>query len=157
MPIALVRIDDRLIHGQVVESWIPLLKVNTVYVVSDAATADATQRSLMALAIPEGVELDILSVSEAVRVLSNGTGARRVLVLAPSPKEVLALLEGNVRFSQVNVGGLHYSAGRVQLGKVVYISDEDRKALKAILRRGVTLEGRGVPSDERMDMTQILA
>lgn len=157
MPIALVRIDDRLIHGQVVESWIPLVKADAVCVVSNVAAADETEKALMALAIPEGVRLEILSVSDAVRLLCTETSSRRILVLAPSPKEVLALLEGGVQFTQVNVGGLHYSVGRVQLGKVIYLSDEDRNALRKISIRGVTLEGRGVPSDEPMDMAPLLA
>ena len=157
MPITLVRIDDRLIHGQVIESWVPLLGANAIIVVSDAAATDATQRDLMALAIPEGIELSVLPVAEATVVLCGGSTKKNVLILAPSPKEVLALLKGGVKFPQVNVGGLHYSAWRVQLGKVVYIDEEDRAAFRGILKYAVTLEGRGVPSDEKMDMTQLLA
>lgn len=157
MPIALVRIDDRLIHGQVVESWIPLIHAEKVCVISDSAATDETQKALMELAIPEGVHLEVLSITEATKSFLSKESAQRILVLAPSPKEILALLEKGVRFAQVNVGGLHYSAGRVQLGKVVYISEEDRDALRGILNRGVALEGRGVPSDEPMDIAHLLA
>ena len=158
MSIALVRIDDRLIHGQVVESWIPWTQAKAVCVVSDVAAADETQRALMELAIPEGVELRVLGVDEAVSFLSQVDGdPRRLLVLAPGPREILSLLQAGVRFKQVNVGGLHYSAGRVQLGKVVYISEEERGALRSIAALGVELEGRGVPTDESMDLTQLLA
>ena len=158
MSIALVRIDDRLIHGQVVESWIPWARAEAVCVVSDAAAGDPTQRALMELAIPEGVELRVLSVAEGIEFLSrDGGGERRVFVLAPGPREILSLLQAGIRFARVNVGGLHYSAGRVQLGKVVYISEEERGALRAIAAQGVILEGRGVPSDEAMDLAQLLA
>lgn len=158
MSIALVRIDDRLIHGQVVESWIPSTQAKAVCVVSDAAAADETQRALMELAIPEGVELRVFGVEEAISFLSRENAeSRRLLLLAPGPREVLSLLQGGVRFKHVNVGGLHYSAGRVQLGKVVYISEEERGALRAIAALGVQLEGRGVPTDESMDLAQLLA
>jgi mannose/fructose/N-acetylgalactosamine-specific phosphotransferase system component IIB len=157
MPITLVRIDDRLIHGQVIESWIPFLRADRICIVSDLAASDETQKALMALAVPEHVCLDICSVAEAAKLLENDSGKDRILVIAPSPKEVLALLERGLRFEQVNVGGLHYSAGRVQLGKVVFISEEDRGALRQILGRGIAVEGRGVPSDEPMEMASLLS
>lgn len=158
MSITFVRIDDRLIHGQVVESWIPWTKAQAICVVSDAAASDPTQRALMELSIPEGIELRVLGVSDAINYLTREVpGVRRVFLLAPGPREILELLKGGVRFDHVNVGGLHYSAGRVQLGKLVYISDEERSALRAIAAQGVMLEGRGVPSDESMDLAQLLA
>lgn len=158
MPILLARIDDRMIHGQVVEGWIPHLRADMAVVVSAAAAADPTQRALMELAMPEGVELRLAPPEEAAELLLGPEAARRrVLVLAPGPDEMLALLERGVPLSAVNVGGMHYSAGRVQLGRVIYLSDHDRRALRAIAERGVTLEGRAVPSDARADIGDLLA
>jgi len=153
MQIALVRIDDRLIHGQVVVGWIPQLQVEAVVVAADAA--DATHTALMQMAMPEGVELMVLSVGEAARRLQDDD-QRRVLVLTPGPREVLRLLEHGVRFDSVNVGGLHYTAGRVQLGKAIFLSPEDRDALRAISRRRVALEGRALPGDAAIDVLEII-
>ncbi|MEK7858503.1 MAG: PTS sugar transporter subunit IIB [Elusimicrobiota bacterium] len=151
--ITLVRIDDRLIHGQVVLSWIPHVRAEVVLVASDAAAQDETAVALMQMAVPDTVELRVLPVPEAARQLSAAPAdARRTLVLAPGPKEVLSLLEHGACFSRVNVGGLHYSAGRVQLGKAIFLSEDDKDALRRISRRGVALEGRALPSDAGVDI-----
>ncbi len=156
MDLALLRIDDRLIHGQVVIGWIPHLKTQVVVVACDEAAADATQTMLMEMALPEGIALLVLSVEEAARRLVDGSDRRRVLVLVPGPREALRLLELGVSCATVNVGGLHYTAGRVQLGKAIFLGDEDRKALRAISRRGTALEGRALPGDPTLDIVSLL-
>lgn len=157
MALSLVRIDDRLVHGQVVEGWIPHLRADLILVVSDAAAADELQVSLMRLALPDEVGLEALSVADAVKHPGLGSAfGKKVLVLAPGPLEVLRLLDQGARFASVNVGGLHYTAGKVQLGKAIFLSEEDRKALLDIHLRGVRLEGRALPGDKETDLMEML-
>ena len=156
MPIVLVRVDDRLIHGQVVMGWVPNLQAREVVVVSEAAAADETQKALMQMAMPEGVQLRVLGVAEAVRQLREPEEARRILVLVPSPQEALKLLEGGLDFTRLNVGGLHYTAGRVQLGKAIFLNPQDQEALRELARRGVVLEGRALPGDAPIDIQVLL-
>lgn len=157
MALALVRIDDRLVHGQVVEGWIPHLRAEAVIVASDVAAEDATHVMLMRLALPPGIGLEVLPVSQAAgHAALEPSYPKRVLLLAPGPREVLALLEAGVAFAEVNVGGLHYTAGRVQLGRAIFLSEEDRRALRAISRRGVRLEGRALPGDAPLDLLEAL-
>ena len=157
MPLSLVRIDDRLVHGQVVEGWIPHLKAEVVVVVSDVAAQDELQVSLMRLALPDQIGLEVLSVSQAAQYPGiKGVSVQRMLLLAPGPREVLRLLEEGAVFSTVNVGGLHYSAGKVQLGKAIYLSEEDRDALLKISLRGVKLDGRALPGERQTDLMEML-
>jgi PTS system mannose-specific IIB component len=155
--IAWVRIDDRLIHGQVVEGWIPYLKVNHVVVVSEAAAADETQKLLMRIGLPESIGLEVLGVDAArARLLAESDPDKQVLVLAPSPREVLELMTGGLKAESVNVGGLHYSVGKVQLGRAIFLNQEDRDALLAIAGRGAQLDARGVPLDRRSNLLSLL-
>lgn len=156
--VELVRIDDRLVHGQVVEAWVPHLKAELVVVVSESAAGDPTQQALMSLALPEVVGLKVLRPGEAVAFFaSENCKGKRTLVLVPSPAEALALIEGGLGVKTINVGGLHYSAGRIQLGRVIFLSDEDRRTLKELAQKGVVLEGRAVPSDRKLDLAALLA
>lgn len=157
MPLSLVRIDDRLVHGQVVEGWIPHLKARLVVVASDAAAKDETLEMLMRLALPESVELAVLPVAQAARHPGiTGEDPRNTLALVPGPGEALGLLEAGASFDRLNVGGLHYTAGRVQLGKAIFLSPADTRDLRALARRGVRLEGRALPRDPMTDLLELI-
>lgn len=155
--IALVRIDDRLVHGQVVEGWLPFLGAARILVISDRAAVDSTQFALMRLALPEEVRLDISTMSESVKAFRAARDSdESVLVLAPGPGEILALVEGGVELGEVNVGGLHFAAGRVQLGRAIYLSPSDVRSMKTLSSKGVRLVGKAVPTDKPLDVAALL-
>ena len=157
MAITLLRVDDRLVHGQVVEGWLPILKADLILVVSDAAAADPIQSALMKMAMPPAVGLLVLGVSAAADALASPQMAgRRALVLVPGPAEALALLKKGVVVDRVNVGGLHFTIGKVQLGRALFLDEKDKDALREIAARGVRLEGQPLPSDPEEDLTTML-
>jgi mannose/fructose/N-acetylgalactosamine-specific phosphotransferase system component IIB len=157
LPGTLVRIDDRLVHGQVVAGWIPYLRTELVIVASDSAAADPTQITLMRLALPDAVALEVLTLEQAAgHPALRGGFNKKTLVLAPGPQEVQKLLEAGAVFDFVNVGGLHYTAGRVQLGKAIFLSEADKQALREISRRGVKLEGRALPGERALDIVEMI-
>ena len=155
MAVELVRIDDRLIHGQVVEGWLPHLKAEHVVVLSAGAEV---ARALMQMAMPPSVSLEVVPSAAGVvsAVGAEPAKTKKTLVLVPGPKEALALLEAGLAVKTVNVGGLHYTAGKVQLGKAMFLDDADRKALAGIAGRGVRLEGRALPGDPEEDVAGAL-
>ncbi|MBI4060074.1 MAG: PTS sugar transporter subunit IIB [Elusimicrobia bacterium] len=155
--VTLLRIDDRLIHGQVVEGWLPSLGVDLVVVASDAAAADEVQTALMKMALPSAIGLLVLPVAgAAAAITSPGMSARRALVLVPGPAEALSLVENGVLVDRINVGGLHYTVGKVQLGRALFLDEKDRLALRALAARGIRLEGRALPSDVEEDLAAAL-
>ncbi len=157
MGVVLFRIDDRLIHGQVVESWIPHLKAEEAVVVSEEAVGSEITQMLMRLSLPAEIRLKILPVSQALKyLLEMENSARRILVLVPGPKEALALIRGGIKIPAINVGGMHYSAGKAQLGRAIFLGEEDCRDLMSIAGLGVRLEGRGVPSDTPSNITQMI-
>lgn len=157
MGVTLLRIDDRLIHGQVVEGWVPYLKVNLVVVVSDAAAGDEIQTALMKMALPLSVGLLVLPVAGAAAALTGPRmSARSALVLVPGPAEALALIEQGVAVDRVNVGGLHHTVGKVQLGRALFLDEKDRLALRALAAKGVRLEGRALPGDAEENLAAVL-
>lgn len=157
MGVTLLRVDDRLIHGQVVEGWVPFLKVDLVVVVSDVAAADEVQTALMKMALPASVGLVVTSVAGAPAVLNDPKlSPRKALVLVPGPAEALALVENGVKLDRINVGGLHHTVGKVQLGRALFLDEKDRLALKALKAKGVRLEGRALPADAEEDLTAAL-
>jgi mannose/fructose/N-acetylgalactosamine-specific phosphotransferase system component IIB len=157
MPVTLFRIDDRLVHGQVVEAWVPHLKTDEIVVVSDEIAADEVRRAIMRFCTPEGVALKILPISDAFVYLNGVLGAGSILVLLPGLKEAADLISKGLKMSSLNIGGMHYSTGKnVSIGKAIFLSTEDCGYLKFISGAGVELEGRGVPTDKPINpMTAI--
>ena len=142
--IILYRVDDRLVHGQVAEGWVPHLKAEELAVVSDEIAADELRRDIMRFATPEGVDLKIMTVDEAAAYLPEAQKTAR---------KVLALLGKGVRIPALNIGGMHYSAGKnVSIGKAIFLNDQDCESLKKLAAAGVAIEGRGVPSDSPVDL-----
>ena len=150
----LYRVDDRLVHGQVAEGWVPHLKADELAVVSDEIAADELRRDIMRFATPEGVDLKIMTVEEAAVYLPEAEASKRkVLLLLPGLEEALALLGKGLKIPALNIGGMHYSAGKnLSIGKAIFLSDQDCAALKTLAGAGVAIEGRGVPSDTPVDL-----
>ncbi len=157
MGLVLVRIDDRLIHGQVVANWMKSLKINHVVVVNDFVAGDRMQKTLFSMAVPEQAKISILSIAQAKEAILNGQfeGDRAMLLLV-SPQDVLDLINKGVRIKEVNVGGMHYSPDKKQILKAISVSKQDIQAFQELDKLGVHLEARMVPDDEKIDIMEII-
>jgi mannose/fructose/N-acetylgalactosamine-specific phosphotransferase system component IIB len=157
MPITLFRIDDRLIHGQIVEAWVPHLKTDEILVVSDEIASDEVRRTIMRFSTPEGVALKILGIEEAFRYLNGSPSAGSILVLLPGLKEAADMISKGLKIGSLNIGGMHYSAGKnLSIGKAIFLSEEDCSYLKFLSGAGVELEGRGVPTDKPINLMEAM-
>ncbi len=158
MGFKLVRVDDRLIHGQIVESWIPNLDIAEVVVVSDELVSDDTRCAIMRFATPDDIDLKIMSVEDAIKYSPAALKSEiNILVLFQGLKQVIQLLDGGIKISELNIGGMHYSAGKNQsIGRAIFLSKEDRDYFKDIFSRGIKIEGRGVSSDSSVDIMKVI-
>lgn len=158
MALVLVRIDDRLIHGQVVEGWLRVVQADRIVVASDAASADPLQVTLMGLAVPREVRVTVLSVADAAAALLSDQWTKdRILLLLPSPHEARRLAEAGVSFDSVNLGGLHDAPGRTFITPSLALSEQDRSDLHALLDRKIFIETRILPNDERRSVMNYLS
>ncbi|MBI4350106.1 MAG: PTS sugar transporter subunit IIB [Elusimicrobia bacterium] len=157
--IILYRVDDRLVHGQVVEGWVPHLHAEELAVVSDQIAGDEMLRTIMRFATPEGVDLKVLTVAEAAAYLPAAEKSpRKVLLLLPGLAEAVKLTAAGFKIPSLNIGGMHYSAGKnLSIGKAIFLNDEDCAALKALDAAGIAIEGRGVPSDTPLNLMEAIA
>ncbi len=156
--IILYRVDDRLVHGQVVEGWVPHLRAEELAVVSDEIAGDEMRRTIMRFATPDGVDLKIMTVAEAAAYLPQAEASeRKVLLLLPGLSEAVALAKGGLKIPSLNIGGMHYSAGKnLSIGKAIFLNDEDCSSLKTLSAAGIAIEGRGVPSDRPVDLMEAI-
>jgi mannose/fructose/N-acetylgalactosamine-specific phosphotransferase system component IIB len=153
----LVRIDDRLIHGQVVEGWVNFLKVTCVLVADDKVAADPAQRSIMEISAPEGLKVIIGGVEDICgKLRSSVLDRERALLLFSNPGDVLRSLDRGLQCPAVNLGGMHYVPGKRKLLDVLAVDDADLNALREIMRRGVRVEVQTVPTERPQPLGSLL-
>jgi mannose/fructose/N-acetylgalactosamine-specific phosphotransferase system component IIB len=149
-----LRIDDRLLHGQVVENWIEALRPRRVLVANDAAARDPILAELYLASIPPGVEIQITPLAGAAALIRSALDP--LFVLVGSPADALTLVEDGVTLERIVVGGLHHEPGREKLLEFVYLGDRDRAALLELLARGIALVGQDVPRRHPVDLEPLL-
>ena len=157
MPIVLYRVDERLIHGQVVVGWGNSLKFDRVVLVNDQVASNAWERELYLACVPPEIKAAILSVDEATEmILQTGFEKERTVVLVDSPFDILRLMEKGVEIRSVNVGGIHSRRGRKKILPYLFLGDEEVSAFKKIISGGVKCECRDVPLAEKHDLSALI-
>lgn len=147
MSIVLVRVDDRLIHGQVVVGWVQALGVQRIVLVDDEVSANEWERELYRLSVPAGLAVEFASVDEAARLAEEwGRERQRTLLLAGDVDTIVRLCSRSEHIKAVNVGGLHDGAARSQRLSYVYLSDEEAQQLHTLSQRGVEVSAQDVPT-----------
>jgi PTS system mannose-specific IIB component/fructoselysine and glucoselysine-specific PTS system IIB component len=147
MSIALYRIDDRLIHGQVVVGWGKPLNVGFIVLVDDTVRASAWEQELYRMGVPAEIEVVFASTAEAAQRLAEWEGDPRVGILVSGEIDTLAALAGNGHHvHRVNVGGLHHRPGRSERLRYVYLTDAEAAQLRALAAQGVEVTAQDVPT-----------
>lgn len=148
MAVKLARIDDRLIHGQVILGWVPSVKPDRIVVANDRVAGSDWERKFYSSCVPPEVNVSFASVAEAARqIKADLYQTEQLIVLLESAQDTLAFIGGGVDLKEVNVGGLHYREGSVELLPFVFLVHEERNALRELVKRGVTLSAQDVPSN----------
>ena len=155
--IVFVRVDDRLIHGQVVLGWGRVLKPDRYVIIDDEVAETDWESELFMDAAPEGANVSILTVDEALKRFEEGIfDSERVFVLVKTPGTLLELVEKGFKVDKINIGGLHYSEGRERLTENIYLSKVDREALRELAKKGIKLEARALPESEKVVLNSMV-
>lgn len=154
MEIALARIDDRLIHGQVVTAWLRNIgKCDEILIADDSASTDKLIQQVLAMTKPPSMSLRVLSVADTiVDFREKAEDSRRVLLITRGPGAMLRLLEGGVEMDYINLGGMGAGPGRKLRTKAVSLNEEELETLRQIEGRGVKVEIKMVPSDQGVSL-----
>jgi mannose/fructose/N-acetylgalactosamine-specific phosphotransferase system component IIB len=154
----MARIDDRLIHGQVVLGCCEALHAARLVLLNDAVAEDRLQTRIYKSAVPPGIECEILGLESGAAYLRSCDDARPTVVVVGSPLDMATLLRLGTGFDEVFVGGLHRSEGRTQEldSTGVFVGKEDRQALASIRRAGVQVRVQSVPGAPAVDLDSLL-
>jgi len=143
-----MRIDDRLLHGQIAYSWRAALSYDAIVIASDDVANDDVRKSIIKMATPTGVRLAVRSISEAAKLLNNDKlKSLKVFVIVGNPKDAYNLYQLIDERPCLNIGGMAKAEGKVLFSKAVFVSKQDISYLDKIDQSSIEMEVRQVPSE----------
>ncbi|MEA3506211.1 MAG: PTS sugar transporter subunit IIB [Elusimicrobiota bacterium] len=151
------RLDDRLIHGQVIEGWVHNLELTRIVVASDRVKEDKEFSKILKFSSPSEINVEILSLQELADKIREGYLAEEdTIVLFESPEDVLILLDYGVRIEYLNVGCMHRNKDKKLICSNIIASREDIEVFKDIDSMGVTMDSRPLPQSEKVNLMKII-
>ena len=156
MPINVARIDDRLIHGQVITTWVKNYDIEQVLVINDKVAEDKVQQSVLTMSAPPGLKVLVFGVQQFIEILKKTPIKKRTMLLFTNSIDVNALVEGGLALEKVNVGGMRMQDGRHQLSRAVSVTPEEEQAFKNLIAKNIPVEVQMVPKDPIVDLQSLL-
>ena len=153
------RIDDRLIHGQIVTAWIQETGARAILVADDAAAGDSFQQSLLKMAVPQGIQLIIKSLADSAALIARDQSTVGVLLIVRTAQDAKGLLNLGVKVDKWTLGnitGRKSEQERKSILKYVWATQNDADALKAIQDAGVKVTAQSVPNEPPYDIIDLL-
>ena len=157
MAIELFRIDDRLIHGQVVVGWGQPLDVHFIVLVDDAVASSEWEQELYRMGVPPEMEVRFLSVSDAAAHLDEYRTEPRAGILLTGDIATMSRLVAGAGVRDVKVGGIHHRSGRVHHLRYVFLTPDEQRALRDIAAQGAVVTAQDVPAARAVPLEELLA
>ena len=154
--IVLTRIDDRLIHGQVITAWSKITDANRIIIVDDEVAQEAFLVKVLKTAAPSTIKVDVFGVNEASEVLKGESQGEKLIILVKTPSVVLSLVKAGVDIKALNVGGMGAGVGRKKFYKNISVSQEEKEEFKELVNLDVNVFIQIVPDAKQIDVQKLL-
>ena len=155
--IVLTRIDDRLIHGQVVTAWVKQTNANYILIVDDPLTKDVFMQKVLRSAAPAGITVKVLGAADAAAfLLEEGGPDERIIILVKVPAALESLLDAGVKLPVIVLGGMGSKTGRKKFNRNVSASEEEVECLKRLEQKGSAVQFQLVPDERPVPLAKIL-
>ena len=157
MPIVLYRVDERLIHGQVVVGWGQPLNARFLVLMDDLVASSDWEKELYRMAIPPEMEIYFADVETAIRDHARyASDTRPGILITGDIASMLRLVKGVKAIGSVNLGGIHHRAGRAEKVRYVFLTPDEEHQLRALEASGVEVTAQDVPSARARPLAEVL-
>lgn len=151
--IKLLRVDYRLIHGQITTSWVGQLGCDCILIANDKVPGDMLRKNALKLAKPPETKLVMKTVEDSIEAINSGvTDKYKLFVIVEDVWDARRMVEGCNVFERVNLGNVRMCAGAKQLGSTVFVSEKDMEDIHAIQAKGVSVDVQSIPRDKRTEV-----
>ena len=157
MSFVFFRVDDRLIHGQVIEGWVRVLDIDTIVVANNRIAEDESQKAIFEFAVPPQIKTFFLKISSVPSIISLFEKEnKRVIFLFSSINDVYELVSGGFFIKELNLGGLRSVDKKKRLSPTVFLNDNEIEVLKKLLVKGVAVNIQAVPGEKPKNVKTLL-
>ncbi len=147
--IILVRVDDRLLHGQIICAWVPFTKATSLIVASDEAASDSLVAEIIQSCGCNELDVYVKSVPDTIRyIASSGADSGRVILVTGDLKDAMRVYEGGMRFASINLGNIHHEDDGRRITSSVVVNREDEELIERFRELGVRIDIRDIPASE---------
>lgn len=154
--IKMVRVDYRLIHGQVAVSWTAALGVDAILLVSDTLENDPIRKETLLLAKPTGVKLIAKNTQEAIDIIKSGkTESYKVFIVCETIQSAAKIAEV-FDIKEINLGNVPFSEGKKKLDKAIYVNDEEINVIRGLVNKGHNVFLQMVPNDRKIQASKLI-
>lgn len=155
--IVLTRIDDRLIHGQVMTAWVKKTRANQILINDDEVAKDDFMSEILKMSAPAGIDIVVKGQVDAVSFLkAQDKEKKRLIILVKAPATIAAIVEKGIEIDKLVVGGMGAKANRRVLYKNISASDEERTTFKKLIDRGIPVVIHIIPDQKETDLSKYL-
>lgn len=152
-----IRIDERLIHGQVATFWQGSLGFSRIIVVDEESSKDQMMKTVLKIACPYGTKLSVLDAEKAARNIINQKYTEKLFIICKSPKTLLELIGYGLEISEVTVGNMSNGIGKKKISKSIFVLPVDIRDFKELDAKGIKLSLQMVPTDSPEDFNNIIS
>lgn len=155
--IKMIRVDYRLLHGQVAVSWTKALGADCILLVSDTVLDDKLRLSALALAKPEGCKVVIKNTADAIAALKSGVTDKYKLFIVCETVEQAGKVAREIGATQINLGNIPFTEDARQVSQSIFLTEENNAYIKGLLDEGIELFVQMVPADSKTDAQKIVS
>lgn len=156
-PSIIIRIDDRLIHGQILVGWCSQIPIKKFVISDDEIASDEWQKNFITMDSGTDKEVEILSAPEACHYIRQHLNTdKTTMLLVRSPFQIKKMADIDLPIKEINIGGIHYREGRNEYLLYLFLSDEEVAIFKELMKRGFVFVCQDLPTNTRYDLDKIL-
>lgn len=147
----IVRLDDRLVHGQLINNWCSYEDITEIVVVNSEVANNEIRKTFIEMSVPENITIMFCDVSKALEIYEEECKYENVIIVFGNPFEVLEFIEKGGKIESLNIGGISFKKDKKRISTALYVDEAEVEALKKIASHNIKLEIRILPTDKRVD------
>lgn len=157
MDVQLFRIDDRLIHGQVVMGWATALNSELIVLCDNSVFENDWEKELYTSCVPDYLQTTILDIDGTVNLLKQeNNNLAKTIILFQGPYVVETIAEKGIILTKINVGGIHFREGRKKVLPYLYLDDDEINSFKRCMKKGISFECLDVPTGNNINLKTLI-